>query len=48
MQMGAVELLVVMVIVGFNLAIPTVVLVFAVLIYRKLDRIEKALSQPEE
>ncbi len=45
---GAVELLIVAIMLLISLAIPTAVLVFAILIYRKLDRIERALGNGEQ
>ncbi len=51
-MMGTVESLIVVMMflinLVINLAIPVAVLVFAILIYRKLDRIERALGHREQ
>lgn len=47
-MLGVVELVIVLMMLLISLTIPTAVLVFAVLIYRKLGRIEEALSHRDE
>ncbi len=47
MGLGVVELIILLVMGLIFLAIPTVTLVLAFLIYSKLDRIERAVSQKD-
>ncbi len=47
MSLGFVELVVLLLGLGVSLIIPTVALVMAVLIYRKLTRIEELLRERE-